>query len=71
MKQLKNLSKPAAYLEVKQTILQCKDSTDIKQVEKMIDRYIFQVCEKPLREERKADLVYMLNWQTKELGLPC
>ena len=64
---LKNLPRPAAFLQVKHAIINSKDEFEIKQAEKMIDRYILEVCEKPLREERKLDLLYILNWKVGQL----
>ncbi len=68
---IKNLPRPAAFLEVKHTILGCHTALDVKLAAKMIERYILNVCEKTLREEHKADLDYMLNWQAAELGVQC
>ena len=71
---LKNISRPAAFLSVKHIIMGAKDSVDIKQAEKSIDIYIYEICEKPLREERKLDLLYILNWQVgqlREKGISC
>ena len=62
-----NLSRPAAFLEVKRAILNCASGGDVHEAEKMITRYILNVCEKPLRAERKLDLVYMMNWKISQL----
>ena len=64
---LKNLSRPAAFLQVKHAIMNSKNEFEIKQAEKMLDRYILEVCEKPLREERKLDLQYILSWKITQL----
>lgn len=64
---LKNLSRPAAYIQVKHIIMGCKDATDIKQAQKAIDNYIYEICEKNLREERKLDLQYILSWKINQL----
>ena len=63
----KNQSRPAAFLQVKHAIMNSKDEFEIKQAEKMLDRYILEVCEKPLREERKLDLQYIINWKVAQL----
>ena len=63
----KNQSRPAAYISTKHIIMNAKDATDIKQAEKAIDNYIYKVCEKNLREERKLDLLYILNWRVGQL----
>lgn len=68
---IQNLPRPAAFLKVKQTILKCHTAGDIKMAAAMIDRYIYDVCEKPLREEHKKDLVHILNWQATQLGVQC
>lgn len=65
--QLANLPRPAAFLEVKHTILRANDETDLRQARKMIDNYIFKVCEQNLREERKKDLIYILGHRIGEL----
>lgn len=64
---LKNLSRPAAFIQVKHIIMNAKDATDIKQAEKAIDIYIYEICEKHLREERKLDLQYILNWKIGQM----
>ena len=64
---LKNLSRPAAFLQVKHTIMNAKNPTDIKEAKKMIGRYILDVCEKPLREERMLDLQYILEWKISQM----
>jgi len=47
--------------------MRCKDALDIKQADKMICRYIYDICEKNLRAERKLDLVHILNWKIAQL----
>ena len=64
---LKNLSRPAAFIATKHIILNAKDATDLKQAQKAIDNYIYEICEKPLREERKLDLQYILSWKINQL----
>lgn len=64
---LKNLSRPAAFLAVKKIIMNSADATDVKRAEKAIDNYIYSICEKPLREERRLDLLYILNWKVTQL----
>ena len=66
---LKNLFRPSAFLEVKHTILRAKDQADLHQARKMIDRYIFDICPKNMREEQQADLIYILKYQVGELLL--
>lgn len=64
---LLNQSRPAAFISVKHIIMNAKDSVDVKQAEKAIDNYIYKICKKTLREERKLDLLYILNWQVGQL----
>jgi hypothetical protein len=70
---LKNLPRPAAFIRAKHIILNSKTATDIKEAEKTIDRYVFLICEKPLREQHRLDLLYILDWKISKLqkaGLP-
>ena len=62
-----NISRPAAFLAAKHEIMKAKDATGIKQAQKAIDNYIYQICEKPLRSERQLDLTYILNWKIAQL----
>lgn len=65
-----NTPRPAAFLQVKHVIMQCKTQIDINEANKMINRYIFNVCEKPLRQDHMEDLLIILDWKIEDLGLP-
>ena len=64
---LANLPRPAAFIEVKHHILRANTDAELLLAEKMISRYIFDICEKPLREERKLDLDHILAHRKLQL----
>lgn len=65
---LKNMPRPAAFIQVKHAIMSANDNFEIKQAEKMVSRYILEVCEKELREQRMLDLQYILEWKISQMA---
>ena len=65
-----NTPRPKAFIQVKHVIMQAKTQIDINEANKMICRYIYDVCEKPLREEHMLDLQTILDWKIDDLDLP-
>jgi hypothetical protein len=64
---LQNLPRPAAFIQTKHTITGAKNAAEIKEAQKMIDNYTYIVCKKPLREQHRLDLLYILDWKIGEL----
>lgn len=62
-----NVSRPRAFLAAKHVIMNAKDRVDCVQAQKVIDNYIFKMCEPSLRKDHQLDLLYILNWKIAQL----
>lgn len=64
---ISNMVRPSEFLQVKHAIVRAKDEFSLRQAQKMIDRYIFNICPKTMRENHHADLIYIFKYQVREL----
>lgn len=63
----RNIPRPAAFIAVKHVIMNAKDYVDCVQARKVVDNYVYKICEPSLRMEHQFDLLYILNGRIAQL----